>query len=356
MSEEVKIIDPCADPRWDRFVQNHPRGWIVHLSGWKTAIENAFPHMKGHFLALIDSETGVINAGMPVYEIRSWLTGNRLVSIPFASICDPLILNRQQSDALTASAFSLLENLGFSYMEVRTLQTNPLINNHLKDTSEYKHHYLDLSGGPEDIWKNISYKSIRYLINKAAKNKLQLKYASNEEDIRSFYTLYAATRKRLGLPAQPYLFFKTLYDLFSPTGNVIILLALSGQNVVAGHLLFKFNDRVSAEASGEDARYRHLNTNQFLYWEGIKSACAEGYKIYDFGRTSAYNTTLTDFKRRWGTRQTDIHTFFYDKNTKAPASTNRENSTPYKVIRYICQNSPDAIQTVLSRFCYRHLG
>ena len=35
-SEEVIEIDPLKDPRWDTFVENHPFGWIVHLSGWKT--------------------------------------------------------------------------------------------------------------------------------------------------------------------------------------------------------------------------------------------------------------------------------------------------------------------------------
>ena len=32
-----------------------------------------------------------LRAGLPVYEVRSWLTGNRLVAAPFATLCDPLV-------------------------------------------------------------------------------------------------------------------------------------------------------------------------------------------------------------------------------------------------------------------------
>ena len=354
--EEIKIINPHQDKRWDDFVATHPCGWIVHTSGWKKVIEQTFPHIKGHHPALIDTETNEIKAGLPIYEIRSWLTGNRLVSIPFATLSDPLVSTRQQSDALLQSAIELQEHLGFSYIEIRTLGLNQLIDSSFRSNKDYKNHYLELAVGPEEIWKHIRYKSIRYLINKANKNKLALKVASGEGDFQSFYQLYAATRMRLGLPAQPYLFFKAIYDIFTPSGNVVILLALSGEKIIAGHLLFKFNGRVSVEAVGEDAGSRHLYANHFLYWEGIKSACAEGHKIFDFGRTSVYNTTLIDFKKHWGTKEAYIYTLFYDKGRKVMGANTRETSLPYSIMRFMCQKTPGALQPILSRFCYRHLG
>lgn len=220
--EEIKIIDPCSDPRWDKFVENHPFGWIVHLSGWKKVIEQTFPHIKGHHLALIDTETNEIKAGLPIYEIRSWLTGKRLVSIPFATISDILTSNVEQSSLLINEAIRLLKQLKYSHIEVKTLGSSSLVHHEqLRENHDYKHHYLDLAEGKEAIWKHFNYKSIRYEINKANKNKIKLKVAETENDLRTFYMLYAITRKRLGLPSQPYLFLKhSIIPLLNPITSI----------------------------------------------------------------------------------------------------------------------------------------
>ena len=355
--KEIIIIDPDKDKRWDNFVENHIFGWIVHLSGWKKVIERTFSHIKGHHMALIDTETNEIKAGLPIYEIRSWLTGRRLVSVPFATVSDILISNTKQGDLLINEAIRLLKHLKYSHSEIRTLNSSSLVNNEqLRDNHDYKYHYLDLSVGKEAIWNHFNYKSIRYEINKANKNKIKLKVAENENDLHTFYILYAMTRKRLGLPSQPYLFFKTLYDTFGKSNNIIILLALFEDKAIAGHLLFKYNGRISAEATGVNDDFRKISPNHFLFWEGIKLACDDGYKIYDFGRTSIYNKPLMDFKKRWGTSEADLCTFYYTHGGNRIDTTGHETSLSHRLMRYMCSKSPSPIQPMLSRFCYRHLG
>jgi len=355
--EKVEIIDPCVDPRWDTFVENHPLGWIVHTSGWKASLESTFPHIRGYFFVLIESETNTIKAGLPIYEVRSWLTGNRLVSIPFATLSDPLVSSQDQCAQLLDAAKALLEKNRCSYMEIRTFKANEWIGDRtFAETNDYIHDYLDLSVGQETLWKNLSYKSIRYRINKTTKNNLVLQTADNEQGLRTFYLLYAATRKRLGLPSQPYHFFKNLYDRFSPTGNVCVFLAQFEERMIAGQFIFKFKGRFSVEALGDDPFHRHLHGGHFLYWEGIKAACREGFQIYDFGRTSLRNSTLMNFKKRWGTRRNDLRTFFYDRTRKPFRSINREESSSYKLMQFLCRKTPAPLQPALSNFCYRHLG
>ena len=74
-------------------------------------------------------------------------------------------------------------------------------------------------------------------------------------------------------------------------------------------LLSKFRDRVSGEFVAVDPAFQNISPNHFLFWEAIKSACEEGYRIFDFGRTSPRNVGLMDFKRRWGTQVTDLPQF-----------------------------------------------
>ena len=353
----IQIIDPCVDERWDRFVENHPLGWIVHLSGWKKVIESTFPHIRGHYLAIADEAASSIEAGLPVYEIRSWFTGNRLVSIPFATISDLLISTQSHGEVLLEETKRLFTRLNFPYLEVRS--SSPLLPGSRKDLdmqANYKYHYLDLSDGPDVLWKKMNYKSIRYEINKAIRKNIQFRIAETEEDIRSFYRLYSMARKRLGLPSQPYLFFKRLYATFSQSDRVAIHLALLENRPIAAQLLFKFNGRVSVEAAGDDTNMRNLGSSRFLYWESIKLARSEGYKVFDFGRTSVFNQSLLDSKRRWGAKETDLYSFFCYKNGRSINPVNSEGSAAYRTMRLICKKSPISIQPMISRFCYRHLG
>ena len=100
---DVILLDPVSDTRWDPFVENHPYGWICHLSGWKHVLEKSFKQMKGYYLTLEDNNR--IKAALPIYEIKSIITGKRLVSIPFATLSDPLVT--EPNDMKKLNSFSI---------------------------------------------------------------------------------------------------------------------------------------------------------------------------------------------------------------------------------------------------------
>src|SRR5687768_17581734 len=90
-SADVRWLRSDEMSRWDRFVLDHSQGLIYHSTLWKNALENAFPHVKGHFLAETEPETGKIKSGIALYTVSSWLLGPRLISIPFATLGEPLV-------------------------------------------------------------------------------------------------------------------------------------------------------------------------------------------------------------------------------------------------------------------------
>ncbi|MBW2106816.1 MAG: peptidoglycan bridge formation glycyltransferase FemA/FemB family protein [Deltaproteobacteria bacterium] len=214
----IKLIDPITDPRWDKFVENHPFGWICHLSGWKQVLEKSFKHMKGYYFALLDN-SGNIQAELPIFEVKSWLTGNRLVSIPFATLCDPLISKSEEMAILLEAVLEYSEELKYSYVEIRTLAATSLMQDiRLVNENVYKYHYLSLENELEEI-KNSFPSKTRYNIRRSMKGGLTVKQAENEKDLLSFYDLYCKTRKRLSLPSQPYRYFKNLYRYISSVGK-----------------------------------------------------------------------------------------------------------------------------------------
>jgi hypothetical protein len=352
---EVTLIDPIKDPRWDAFVENHPFGWICHLSGWKKVLETSFPHMKGHCLALV-GESNEIKAGLPLFEVKSWLTGKRLVSIPFATLCDPLVSNSDQLEKLLGAAKRLSKDLGTSYLEIRTTNAHCFMRDpQFAGNFDFKNHYLGLNFGIEELWKSLHRKAVRQEINRANRNNLAIKYGETEDDLKVFYGLYTQTRKRLGLPTHPFSFLKSLWKIFGRGKGMELYLAIHQDRPIAGHILFRFNGRVSAEFEGWDKRCHKLSPNHFLFWEEIKAAHQDGFKVYDFGRTSTTNVSLMEFKGHWGTRVMDLPIYYYPER-EGTQKNDRDNALSYRLARYLCKISPEPIHPLIGRLIYKHLG
>ena len=348
--ETIKIIDPSTDTRWDQFVDNHPFGWIVHLSSWKTVLEKSFPHMKGHYLALIDPTDNEIRGALPLFELRSWLTGNRIVSLPFATLCDPLISDQRDFKILLEATIHYARKKSFSPIDIHLFRAAPMIigMEHI-NSNLYKTHQLLLNNDPDKTKKSFS-RNIRRLIESFEKSDLRLRIGESEDDVLLFHQLYSKTRKRLGLPSQPYIFLQHIFRVFSPQKQVMLLLAENKGKTIGGLVVFKYKERTSSEFLASEIEYRHLNIDAFLYWNAINISCREGFKIYDFGRTACNNVPLSEFKRRWGTTELELPEY------SNPPIFAKESTTAYKLIQILCKNSPTPVFKSLSWFCYRHLG
>lgn len=134
-----------------------------------------------------------------------------------------------------------------------------------------------------------------------------------------------------------------------------LLLAEQKGQPIAGLMLFKFKDRVSAEFAASDEAFYDMSPNHFLFWEAIKLAYDEGYKIFDFGRTAPSNETLMDFKSRWGTEMMELPHYYYPKKV-CQEFDRKEGSISYRFIKKICENTPANALQYFGRLCYRHLS
>lgn len=350
------IVNPELDTRWDAFVHNHPFGWIYHLGRWKVVLEGTFDHIRGYYLALVDQDSGAIRAALPLYHVRSWLTGNRLVSMPFATLSDPLISSGEDLEILIRAAMDLMQVSKSKFIELRTLNAYPLIQNPcFRRRDCYINHYLELTVPPQALKKRFHRSCVRQKIDRALKTDLVLKLDNDYIALQRFYRLHVLTRKRLSLVPQPFNFLESLWRAFAPSGYLQILIAEEQKRAVGGLILLKYKERVSVEFAASDYAFQGLCPNHFLFWEAIKLAYHDGYKIFDFGRTSRCNYSLMDFKRRWGTIAVPLPEFFYpDQMCKRIEDVN--NSMKYKIIKKIAEVAPLSTMRIIGAFCYRHLG
>jgi hypothetical protein len=355
MNTNVRLIDPVQDRRWDRFVESHPFGWICHLAAWKAVLERSFPQMKAYYLALFDTSGENIIAGLPIYQVKSWITGNRLVSIPFATICDPLVSTSHQATDLLDAALGLFYGRNNSVMEVRALQATHLIeDNRVEKVSFYKTHFLNLEQPLDHIRSRIVDRCVRRSISKALKSQLEIRLAETVDDLKVFYNLHKKTRRRLGLPCQPYGFIDNLWRNFHNKEQMHLLIAMDRNNSCAALIVFSFGNRVSAEFLATDDHYLNSGVNHLLYWSAIAMAQEKGATVFDFGRTSPRNPGLMSFKGRWGTDLADLSQFYYPK-TRAKRLY-EEETLRYKAVRILCRRTPLGMQHLIGGLLYRHLG
>lgn len=352
----IRIIDPLRDTIWDDFATQHPLGWVCHLSSWKKVLESSFKHMQGYYFTIFDESDRKILAGLPVFHVKSWLLGDKLVSVPFATLCDPLVSTRQQFDILFEAVRKLGNDLGTKQIEIRSFAAEPFLrNDQLEKNSIFKLHYLELNEEPSALLKHFHKSCVAHPIKKAERADLKLSEVETQSDFDDFYALHKLTRKRLGLPVQPYRFICNLWNVFGPLNNIKILIARRDKAVVGAMLHFLNKNRMSNDYASSDFRSKHLRPTHFLYWESIKLAHSLGLKIFDFGRTPVAEKSLARFKERWGTQTLYLSHYCYPKNDEKTVLLS-ENSLKYRLTRNLCKLSPDVAYRLISKFVYSHMG
>jgi len=348
-------------PEWDAFVQGHPLGSVYHTSEWKRVIEQAFGHIRGRFLALRENESGRIHAGLPIYQVRSWLLGSRLVSVPFATVCNPLVTTLEEWGALAPELESERNRTRRNKLEIRAAASSAQLPPSFQKKLLFRQHTLPLDADFDDLCMHFDKKSVRQKAEKARKAGVIVKERSDFGGMGISHSLLAATRRRLSLPPMPYRFFEAMQRNLR-ADHLKIFLAFQDAHPIACHVVLIFKDKWISEYSG-NADGTMSGVNQLLYLETIRRACAEGAREFSFGRTSMHNEGLLSYKRRWGTIEEKLtdYTSRRDHRTAkeaqvsedAPAS---EDSRLYRLCRQVIARVPMPVCKMVGDFCYRHLG
>ena len=355
----VQWLRPNEDAEWDAFVAEHRYGLVYHLSAWKKVLHSAFPHIRGGFLVLRDCKTGGIQAGMPVYTVKSWLLGRRVSSLPFSSFSDPLITSAEQFRLLLPELEALRQRTNSRVVEVRSTRTVlELAETALEPPSSYKHHYLPLDRDLDEILRGFSKSSVRQKIQQAERAGVIVEEQDSEDGLKLCHNILAATRSRRALPVLPYVFFRAMGECLRPQ-HLKVFLAYQGGQPVAFHLILRFKDLWISEYSGNTDEAQN-GVNQLLYWDSIKRAHADGAKTFSLGRTSLSNEGLLSYKRRWAPVEEDLTEFnLYPEassGAKEGKKRSRENSMAYRLTRALLSRAPAPLSRMIGSYCYRHLG
>jgi lipid II:glycine glycyltransferase (peptidoglycan interpeptide bridge formation enzyme) len=242
-----------------------------------------------------------------------------------------------------------------SYVEIRTRFKGDLFKaSKFKEFRGFKNHTLRLEENVEILKKNFDRTCVRQRINRAKKSNIFVTEVSSESGMRIFFKLHCLSRKKFGIPVQPYKFFKNMWEILYPRKMIGVLIATIETQPVSAILFLKYKQRIHAEYMGTDDGFLKYSPNILLFWIAIKKAKDEGYKFFDFGGSSIKNKNLINFKKRWGTIEEDIPHYYYP-DVKGISANYEENILFHKLRDIYCK-MPDKINRHLGSLIYRHLG
>jgi len=336
--------DRAASARWDAFVMAHPQATFFHRSGWLRVIESVFGH-RGFFLYA--ERDGAIEGVLPLAEVKSWLFGHAVTSLPFAVYGGVAALNDEAAAALEAEAEAIARGQGAEHLEYRYL--GPTRHADWPRQDLYVTFRKEILPEEEANMLAIPRKQ-RAMVRKGIKNELRAEIDAN---VDRFFDLYADNVHRHGTPAMPKKYFQALLDEFGPDAEVLTVTAPDGKPL-STVLTFYFRDEVLPYYAGDDEAARDLAANDFKYWELMRRACARGLKVFDYGR-SKQGTGPCAFKKNWGFEPQPL-SYEYRLFKRDSIPQNNPNNPKYQLMIKAWRKLPVGFANWLGPFIVKNLG
>ena len=346
----VYSFDPLTDARWDKFVETHPKAGVFHSRGWLEALHRTYGYQP---IAFTTSNPGKSLQNSIVFcDVKSWITGRRLVSLPFSDHCDPLVDSAATEAEILAYVRERILKSGYRYAEIRPMATvlSSATAMGLQQSEKYYLHTLLLEPPPDTLFRNLHKDCIQRKIRRAETEKLVYENGRSEHLLRGFYQLMLRTRRRHCLPPQPFEWFR---NLASGMGErLTVRMASKDQRPVAALLTLSFKSTVTYKYGCSDERFNALGGTPFLFWKTIQEANQEIMGRLDLGRSELENAGLTAFKDRLGAQRRVITYWHYGKATAYVGWHTGLTS----IAKRFCFHLPDTALTASGRFLYKHFG
>jgi CelD/BcsL family acetyltransferase involved in cellulose biosynthesis len=351
--EAVYCFRPLTDARWNGFVQRHPRASVFHSSAWLEALSQTYGYDPVAYTTSVATED--LENAIVFCRVNSWLTGRRLVSLPFSDHCEPLV---EANDTPEIMARIFEQEFGrnrWRYIEIRPLRSvaikSPL---HLTPVP-YAFHQLDLSQDIDRLFRNFHKNSVQRKILRAEREGLIYREGATPEFLDQFYRMFKQTRERHRVPPQPRKWFVNLMRLFG--SDLKIRIAYQGEQPVAAMITLRHKDTLVYKYGCSDPRFNNLGGMHLLYWRAIQEAAAAALRQFDFGRTDADQQGLITFKNRWGATQSLLT---YSRYGASESSTHFFDLTTGKwkarTAKYLLSHLPSSVISTIGQVLYRHVG
>lgn len=339
-------LDPIKDGRWSELAERHTNASVFHTLGWLKALRLTYGYEPVVFTTSPPARE--LENGLVFCRVHSWLTGRRLVALPFSDHCQPLCGSGDDLDFIIRYLQTTAERQSLNYVEIRPVSGG--FSQICQPTAKYFLHLLDLGEDLERLFHGFDKDSVQRRVHRAERARLTEKCGRSDDLLEKFYGLFVITRGRHGLPPMPYAWFR---NLIRCQGDALqIRLAYKAETPIAGILTLRFRDAVYYKYGCSDTRFNHFGATPWLLWRAITHAKANGAVQFDMGRTEEDNAGLLSFKNHWVPQPRRLVYWRFP----AGSSLNPVAGWRLKIAKYVFSSMPDGLRTIAGNLIYRHIG
>jgi Acetyltransferase (GNAT) domain len=337
-------VDPADCPDWDALVAAHPRGSIFHGSAWARTLQRSYDFRPVYFMA---GETGGRSAMLPLMEVDSWLTGRRGVALPFTDDCEPLYSDPAAIRGLIQAATEFGRTRRWKSVEWRggreLFEAAPA-------SLAFYGHTLELEPDEDRMFARLD-GSVRRAVRKAEKNGVTVEISQSLQAVKVFYSLQCRTRRKHGLPPQPFVFFQNVFEHVLSKKLGMIAMASWRERPIAASVYFQLGARAVYKYGASDEAFQDLRGANLVTWEAIKWHARRGATTLHLGRTSLGNEGLRRFKLGWGAAEQKIEYVKYDlRQGRCVTETDAATGWHNRVFRAL----PPRLSRLIGAALYRH--
>lgn len=340
-------IDPLEDPRWIALLDRHPRASIFHRPAWLAALRDTYGYRPVAFTDAPPAEP--LSNGLLFCRVDSWLTGRRLVSLPFSDHCAPLVTSDAHLGSMLRALEPRLRAEGWRYIELRTSDSTPVTAGY-PPSEAFCFHEIDLQPDGDAIFGRFHKNHVQRTIRKAERSELVYEVGRSASLVTGFYDLHQLTRQRHGTPTQPLRWFTNILRHFGEDA-AIHMTRFQGQPTAA-ILTLAFKHTLVYKYGASDATLNRLGGTSLLFWRAIQDAKRAGHLQFDLGRSDLDNPGLIAFKDHLGANRSALTYYRY---TGQPARQGQRGWVQ-RWAKSLYAAVPPQISGRVGSALYRHLG
>lgn len=299
---KIHRLSPAPGANWETAVSEHPQAGVFHDARWLRVLKKTYGR-KAFFLEA--ARPGRPSLLIPFVEVKSPLTGVRGVSLPFTDFCPPLGADDGGLGSALDALLAFGRERGWQHFELRgTTAPRP----GLAPSGTYLAHRATLQDNSSSVPAAIA-SSARRSLQKAEREGVQVTFRTDEAAMQIYRGLHDLTRLRHGVPPQPARFFRHLQaELLARQGGFVAVASLQSRPIAAAIFLLRGANAVY-KFGASDLAYKSVRANSAVMAGSLRELFARGVREVHFGRTSADNEGLRQFKRSWGGQEEPLHYF-----------------------------------------------
>jgi FemAB-related protein (PEP-CTERM system-associated) len=303
--KHISIITDNQRGIWDEFILSSENAGPYLLYSWGHAIRKAYNHKMFNIMSF--GNDGKATGALPLALINPPFIKSTLVSLPF---CDYGGIISKDDDSLSGLVdFALVQASKLNArLEIRSATELPVLKEKFSMgvISHKVRMILELAPNSQVLWDGFKSK-LRSQIKKPQKEGLKFRLGGSEL-IDDFYNVFRINMHDLGSPVHSKKFISSVLEFMGSRARIGVVYKYS--EAIGGGIILECGDTITIPWASTLTVYNSLSPNMMLYWGFLECAADNGFKYFDFGRSTPDEGTFK-FKEQWGAEPQPL--FWYGK-------------------------------------------